>query len=139
MADDRDLPRRFYEEVVNTGDVDRVEEFCAPGYVEHQVLGPDMPKGIEGVKAWVKMFREAFPDLQVEVQDVIVEGDKVVARSIATGTHQGELMGVPASGNRVEVEGIDIVRLEDGKAAEHWGVTDDLGLMQQIGAIPSPA
>jgi steroid delta-isomerase-like uncharacterized protein len=139
MADDRDLPRSFYEEVVNTGDVDRVEEFCVPGYIEHQVLGPDMPEGIEGVKAWVKMFREAFPDLQVKVQDVIVEGDKVVARSIATGTHQGELRGVPASGNRVEVEGIDIVRLEDGKAAEHWGVTDDLSLMQQIGAIPSPA
>lgn len=132
------LAHRFYETVFNAGAVDRVEEFCTPDYIEHEDL-PGTPDGIEGVRAFVQMFRDGFPDIQARVQDTIAEGDKIVARVTFTGTHQGEFMGVPASGNRIDMQVIDIVRIEDGKAAEHWGVTDTMALMQQIGAVPADA
>jgi steroid delta-isomerase-like uncharacterized protein len=131
----KDLMRRFAEEVFTAGDVDRVEEFCAPDFVDHQEGPPGTPSGIEGMKAIVAMYHEAFPDLAVNIEDVIAEGDRVVIRATFTGTHRGELMGILASGKRVEVDSIDIVRIEDGKAAEHWGVTDTMALMEQIGAV----
>ena len=135
----KDLARRFYEEVVNTGELDRVEEFCAQDFVDHEEGPPGTPDGIEGVKAFVKMFRDGFPDMRTSLEDVLEDGDEVAARVKMTGTHGGEFMGVPPSGNRVEIEWIDIVRIVDGKAVEHWGVTDNMSLMQQIGAIPAPA
>ncbi|MDQ3587130.1 MAG: ester cyclase [Actinomycetota bacterium] len=139
MADQNtDLMRQFYDEVMNKGDLDRISELCTEDVVDHEAP-PDMPKGIEGVKAFVQMFREGFPDLQAMMEDSVAEGDRVAARVRFTGTHDGEFMGVPASGNRVDVEAIDIVRIVDGKCAEHWGVTDNLALMQQIGAIPEEA
>src|SRR5215211_310917 len=135
----KDLARRFYEEVVNTGELDRVEEFCAQDFVDHEEGPPGTPDGIEGVKAFVKMFRDGFPDMRTSLEDVLEDGDEVAARVKMTGTHDGEFMGVPPSGNRVEIEWIDIVRIVDGKAVEDWGVTDNMSLMQQIGAIPAPA
>jgi steroid delta-isomerase-like uncharacterized protein len=137
-ADNKHLAHLFYEEVFNPGEVDRVEEVCRPDFVDHEE-GLGLPEGIEGVKAYIRMFHDAFPDVRATVEDVISEGDKVVARVSITGTHQGELMGVPASGSSVQFESIDIVRVQDGKAAEHWGVTDAMALMQQIGAVPADA
>jgi steroid delta-isomerase-like uncharacterized protein len=140
MADQhKDLARRFYEEVMNTGDVDRVSDFCTEDFVDHEPSPPGTPEGIEGVKAFVQMFRQGFPDLRARVEDLLAEGDRVVVRAKFTGTHDREFMGVPASGNRIEIDTIDIVRIVDDKAAEHWGVTDNLSLMQQIGAIPQEA
>ena len=139
MADqDKELARRFYDEVLSTGDLDRVAEFCTEDIVDHEAP-PGMPEGQEGVKAFIRMFREAFPDLKATVEDILSEGDRVAARVKYTGTHEGEFMGVPPSGKTIEVETIDIVRVVDGRAAEHWGVTDNIGLMQQIGAIPEAA
>lgn len=84
------------------------------------------------------MYRAAFPDLRMEPQDVLASGDKVVARARATGTNQGEFMGMPATGRSVDVQLIDIIRFgDDGLAREHWGVFDALGMMQQLGAIPA--
>jgi steroid delta-isomerase-like uncharacterized protein len=134
----KDLARRFYEEVFNRGDLDAVDELCAQDIVDHEAP-PEMPKGIEGVKAFVTMFREAFPDIRATIEDMLEEGDRLAVRVKYAGTHEGDFMGVPPSGKRFEVDVIDIVRLEDGKAVEHWGVTDNLGLMQQIGAIPAEA
>jgi steroid delta-isomerase-like uncharacterized protein len=94
--------------------------------------------GREGVRQIVSAFRRAFPDLTFEVHDVIAEGDKVVARVTIHGTHQGELMGIPPTGKRASVGAIDIMRVEGGKLAEHWGVTDNLAMMQQLGVIPMP-
>jgi predicted ester cyclase len=89
------------------------------------------------VHFFVNAMRGAFPDLTPKsVEPMLADGDLEAGRVILTGTHQGELMGVPASGKTVEFESIDIIRLEDGKVAEHWGVTDTLALMQQIGAVP---
>ncbi|MGH7601513.1 MAG: ester cyclase, partial [bacterium] len=84
------------------------------------------------------MFRTAFPDLQVTVEDIIAKGDKVWVYTTMRGTNKGEFMGMPATGKKIEVKGIDIVRFVNGKAVEHWGVSDDLTMMQQLGMIPMP-
>jgi steroid delta-isomerase-like uncharacterized protein len=139
MADQNaDLARVFYDEVMSKGDLDRLPELCAEDIVDHEAP-PEMPQGIEGVRAFVGMFREGFPDLKATVEDAFEAGDRVAVRVKFTGTHEGEFMGVPPSGNRIEIDTIDIVRIADGKAVEHWGVTDNMALMQQIGAIPQEA
>ena len=84
----------------------------------------------------VTLFRAAFPDQQWLIEDLIAEGDRVVARSTMTGTHTGDFFGIPASGKSVRMSGVHIVRIQDGRIAEHWGNNDDLGLMRQIGVIP---
>jgi len=90
-----------------------------------------------GVKAFFRMYIAAFPDLRMDAEDVLTSGDKVVARSRATGTHQGEFMGIPATGKAVDVQLIDIIRFgDDGLAYEHWGVFDTMTMMQQLGAVP---
>jgi steroid delta-isomerase-like uncharacterized protein len=83
------------------------------------------------------MYRNAFPDVQLSIEDQVAEGDKVVTRWIGRGTHQGELMGVAPTGNQVRVDGMTISRIEDGKIIEEWEIYDALGMMQQLGAIPS--
>ena len=130
--------RRLYE-LISAGDIDGFGEHVADGFVEHEEL-PGLERSKEGVKQMFRMYRAAFPDLRLEAEDVLVSGDKVVARARATGTHQGEFLGMPATGKRVDVQLIDIIRFgEDGLALEHWGVLDALGKMQQLGAIPAPA
>ena len=84
------------------------------------------------------MFRNGFPDLAVSDVDLIAEGDKVVMRHVTTGTHQGDFMGIAATGRRISVNEIHIVRLADGKIVEHWGVEDNLGMMQQLGVVEGP-
>ena len=84
------------------------------------------------------MMRSAFPDLHLTIEDMIAEGDKVAMRSSWNGTHQGEFMGIPATGRRVTVSQIDISRIADGRMVEHWGQLDALGLMQQLGVVSSP-
>jgi predicted ester cyclase len=84
-------------------------------------------------------MRSAFSDIKATSDQAIESGDMACARTTITGKHTGEFMGVPASDKTFEIESIDIIRIEDGKCAEHWGVTDNMALMQQIGAIPEPA
>jgi steroid delta-isomerase-like uncharacterized protein len=139
MADNRELARQFYEVVFNAGELDRVEEFCTPDLVDHEETPEGLPDGIEGVKAFVRMFRDGFPDLHASVEDVLADGDRVATRVRLTGTHEGEFMGIPPSGNKIEIETMDIVRVENGKAAEHWGLTDGMALMTQIGALSPDA
>jgi predicted ester cyclase len=130
--------RRLYE-LISAGDIDGFGEHVADGFIEHEEL-PGLERSKEGVMQMFHMYRAAFPDLRMEAEDVLVSGDKVVARARATGTHEGEFMGMPATGRRVDVQLIDIIRFgEDGLALEHWGVLDALGMMQQLGAIPAPA
>ncbi len=130
--------RRLYE-LISAGDIDGFGEQLADDFVEHEEI-PGLEPTKEGVKQLFRMYRAAFPDLRLEPEDVLVSGDKAVARVRATGTHQGEFMGMPATGKRVDVQLIDITRFgDDGLAREHWGVMDALGMMQQLGAIPAPA
>jgi steroid delta-isomerase-like uncharacterized protein len=127
--------KRLYD-LINAGDIDGFGELLAEDFIEHEEL-PGLEPSKEGVKQLFHMYRAAFPDLRMEAQDVLVSGDKAVARVRATGTHQGEFLGMPATGKSVDVQLIDITRFgDDGLAREHWGVFDTLAMMQQLGAIP---
>ena len=137
MPDQKSLMKRFYDEVFSAGNVDTVDELATEGLVDHEEGPPGTPSGREGVKAIVTMFREGFPDLKAEVAEQVEEGDLAVTRATFSGTHKGEFMGIPASGKSVSFDTIDIVRFDGDKVVEHWGVTDTMSLMQQIGAIPA--
>ena len=129
------MMRRLYD-LINAGDIDGFGELLAEDFVEHEET-PGLDPTKEGVKQFFHMYKAAFPDLRLEAQDVLVSGDKVVTRARATGTHQGEFLGMPATGKRVDVQLIDIIRFDDdGLAREHWGVFDALAMLQQLGAIP---
>jgi predicted ester cyclase len=112
-----------------------IDEIVAANFVSHSAP-PGLPPGREGVKMWASAFRSAFPDLWSKVEDVIMEGDRVVERFRGGGTHQGELFGIPATGVTMETTGINILRIVDGKVVEHWGNSDDLGVMRQLGVLP---
>ncbi len=131
------MMRRFYDEVVNKGNLDEIDARIAQDLIEHNPP-PGVPSGPEGMEQSVAMFRAAFPDIRVTIHDTLAEGDKVVVRATASGTHRGELMGIPATGRRIAVDEIHIVRCIDGKVVEHWGVEDSLGMMQQLGLAESP-
>ena len=133
-----DTMRRVYE-LINAGDIDGFGDHLADAFVEHEEL-PGLEPSKEGVKQLFRMYRAAFPDLRLEAEDVFVSGDTVITRARGTGTHRGEFMGMPATGRSIDIQLIDIIRFgEDGLAREHWGVLDALGMMQQLGAIPTPA
>jgi len=135
--ENRALVQRFYAEVWNKGNLDVVPDLLSSDFVDH-AAPPGFPPGLEGAKQVFMMYRGAFPDFRLSVEDVIAEGDKVVTRWVTQGTHQGELMGIPPTGKRATVTGIDMFRVAGGKIAEHWGEFDMLGLMQQLGIAPGP-
>jgi steroid delta-isomerase-like uncharacterized protein len=127
--------RRFYDRI-NSSDFDKVIELLADDFVDHEEM-PGFAPGREGVRQLFTMFQTAFPDMRWELDDVFAAGDKVAARVRVTGTNEGELMGMPASGRSVSVQVIDIIRFgEDGLAHEHWGVFDMMSMMQQLGVAP---
>ena len=136
--DNKEKVRRFLQEAFNEGNLGVVDEIFASDYVLHDPANPEEIRGPEGIKQFVQMYRSAFPDTHITVEDQIAEGDEVVTRWTGRGTHQGELFGVAPSGNQVELSGITISRFEGGKIAEDWTNSDTLSMMQQIGAVPSP-
>ena len=131
------LVRRFVEEVQSQGNIDALDEICSPEFVNHSAP-PGVPSDCEGVKQLTAMFREAFPDSYFSVEDMLAEGEKVATRKTFHGSHQGEFMGIPPTGQQVSMELIDIVRIADGRVVEHWAVGDNLGMMQQLGIVPGP-
>ena len=137
MADGADTIKRFYDEVVAGGNLDLIDELAADDMVDHEEGIPGQPAGKEGVKFFVTAMREAFPDIQAKTDVTLSQGDLGAARTTLKGTHKGELMGVPPSNASVEFETLDIIRMEDDEVAEHWGVTDTMDLMQQLGAVPA--
>jgi steroid delta-isomerase-like uncharacterized protein len=133
MTDLHSLAHDIYS-LLSKHDLDGFLDLVADDMIEHEELPfPDAPEGKAGVGRLFQSMFDAFPDFQMAVEDTIVEGDKVVTRVRATGTHRGEFMGIPATGNRIEVPLIDIARVRDGKIAEHWGVMDSAAMMQQLG------
>jgi steroid delta-isomerase-like uncharacterized protein len=127
--------RRIYEEVWNGGNLAVVDELFAANSVFH-----DPSTTLHGpaeFKAYVTMYRNAFPDTDFTIEDVIAEGDKVVTRWIARGTHKGELQGIPPTGKQVAVTGMVATHLSNGKLVEGWSNFDALGMLQQLGVIPS--
>jgi steroid delta-isomerase-like uncharacterized protein len=123
---------------LNDGDLDGFAALLAEDFVEHEET-PGFPPTKEGVVEFFRMYRSAFPDLHMDAEDVLVSGDKSVARVRATGTHRGELMGIPPTGKRVDVELIDIMQFNDaGSVRDHWGLVDTMAMMQQLGVVPAP-
>lgn len=122
VEDKKDLYRRFVDEVWNKRNVDALEQFVAPDLIEHNPF-PRYAPNLAGLKQALTDFLAAYPDLANIVEDLIAEGDKVVARTTWTGTHTGEWMGAKGTGRRVVVNGVQIVRVKDGKFVEHWGAT----------------
>ena len=133
----KELMQRFYDEVVNAGNIDLIDELLADDFVEHEEL-PGLAPGREGVKQFLGMFKAAFPDSAFTVGNMIAEGDFVAARVTIRGTHEGEFMGIPATSRSVEFEAIDLLQFADGTATAHWGVSDLMTMMQQLGAMPEP-
>jgi steroid delta-isomerase-like uncharacterized protein len=128
--------RRAYE-LINVGDLDGFGELIAEDFVEHEET-PGVAPTKEGVIELFRMYRASFPDLEMHAEEVLVSGGKTVSRVRATGTHQGEFMGMPATGKRVDVQLIDIMQFNDvGQMSEHWGIVDMFSMMQQLGAIPA--
>jgi steroid delta-isomerase-like uncharacterized protein len=135
-AENKAVFRRYFEEVLNTGNLDLVDELIARTYVSHYPTGYDFGGGPEGVKQIVTAVRAGFPDVHFTIEDLIAEGDKVVGRWTFRGTHQGDFMGILPTGKKVSVMGIAIYRVARGKIAEAWVAWDAMGLMQQLGAVP---
>ena len=136
-AENKTIGKRFNEDVWGTGDEAALEELFAPDLVDLGAL-PGQTPDPKGHKQTLAVFRSAFPDLNVTTDDIIAEGDKVVSRWTARGTHQGELMGIAPTGKEVTFTGIEVLRIAEGKVVERWAETNDLEVMQQIGAIPEP-
>jgi len=135
--DNKALDRRGFEEVWNKGNLAVVDELNDANVVTHNPPGPPL-RGTEAFKQFVLMYRSAFPDVQLTIEDQIAEGDKVVTRWTARGTHQGELMGIPPTGKQATVTGITVGRVANGKFVESWSNFDALGMMQQLGVVPAP-
>ena len=133
------LIRRYIEAIDgnDSSDWSILDEFVAEDVVVHNPQLPGVSPDREGIKQAAEMFRQATPGRH-EIQLQVAEGDLVVSLIVARGVHAGELLGVPATGNEVETEGIAIHRIEDGKIAEYWAVTDTARVLQQVGALPSP-
>ena len=130
--------RRQAYAAVNQKNLDALDEVIASDVINHSAR-PGQTPGLEGVKQLFSSLHAAFSHFHIDVEDMIAEGDKVVARVTASGTHQGEFMGIAPTGNRVTITGIDILRITDGKVVEHWGKFDDLGMMQQLGVMEQPS
>lgn len=134
---DHAVTMRRLHDLLRAGDIDGFGVLLADDFVDHEEL-PGLAPTKDGAIAFFRMHVAAFPDLRMAPEDVIAGGDKVVARVRATGTHRGAFMGLSPTGRRVEVQFIDIIRFgADGRAREHWGVFDQLAMLQQLGAIPA--
>lgn len=130
------LMRRAIQEVWNGGNYDLLEELVANDFVIHapqaEIHGP------EGTRQYLKMLREAFPNIHFIIEDQFADGDKVLTRWTARGTHRGEFQGIPPTNKQVTITGTDIDRFTDGRVVECWTITNDLSLLQQLGIVPGP-
>ena len=132
--------RRIYEECFNQGNLATADALVAP---DSRDISPGIPPGIpttgpDGLKGIVSLLRSAFPDLRVTIDEMIAEGDTIVAQTTCTGTHRGNLQGIQPTGKQVNWSSIDIVHVRGGQFVSHFGLQDAVGLLQQVGAISAP-
>ena len=132
------VARQLIEEIFNQGNISLIDEILATDFIEHEELPPGMPSGREGIKLATTMLRSAFPDFKATIEDVVVEGDKVAFRLTWSGTHEGEFMDMPPTGKSFSIAVFDILRITGGRIVEHWGLMDNMSMMQQLGAMPAP-
>jgi steroid delta-isomerase-like uncharacterized protein len=136
-AEHKALVRKWFDEVWNQGRAAAIDELLADNAVVHG-LGPEDLHGREGFKTFHAAYRNAFPDIQINVDEMVAEGDKVTARWSGTGTHLGDGLGLPATGRQLQFHGMTIVRVEHGKLVEGWNEFDQLGMFQQLGVVNLP-
>lgn len=134
------IVEQIVEELWNQGRIGVIDELYAPDYADRSSgLPPGISPDREGQKQFAQAFRGAFPDLIGTTEDLIAEGDKVVLRWSAQGTHEGDFMGIPPTGRRISISGTSVYRIAGGKVAEEWTQGDMLGLMTQLGVVPEMA
>src|SRR3954470_17583941 len=131
------LVRRVVEEAQRQGNIEAVDEFFAEDFVDHSSF-PGFPPTRDGSKQLFTMFHMAFDDFHAVIHDQVAEGGKVVTRKTFHGMHQGEFMGISPTGKQVAIEVTDVLYVDGGKITDHWTAVDQLGLMQQLGVIPTP-
>jgi predicted ester cyclase len=136
LEQNKSLVHRFFEAGINQNEEGVFEEIIAPNYVNYSLPAP--APGPEGPRQVVDMFKAGFPDLHATIEVTIAEDNKVATRGYITGTHQGPFMNIPSTGKSIKLPFIDLWRIENGKAVENWVQMDMLGLMQQLGVVPSP-
>jgi steroid delta-isomerase-like uncharacterized protein len=137
VEENKAIFRRYVEEVGNNGNLDLADEIF-DRYRAHQPDDSVLERGPEDVRRFIGEFRTAFPDVHTDIEDMIAEGDKVVTRWRMRGTHEGEFRGIAPTGREMEITGIGIFRFSGGKVVESWDNFDQLGMLQQLGAVPTP-
>jgi steroid delta-isomerase-like uncharacterized protein len=133
-AENKAVFQKFVDSM-NAKDADAIGQLMSANFIDHD-LPPGQEPGVEGMLAMMRGFFAGFPDLKITINQLIAEGDLVVAAMTTEGTQTGEFMGVPASGKKISITEMHMVRVVDGKAVEHWGVADAMGMMQQLGVTP---
>jgi steroid delta-isomerase-like uncharacterized protein len=133
----RRFARERVEALFNRGELERVEEFVTPDFVNHEAWPGEDP-GFEGFRLRLRRLRDAIPDIHMEVHEVVAADDLVAYRATLSGTHRGELLGMAPTGRSFRVQHMHMLRMRDGRAFEHWATRDDLGMLQQLGIIPAP-
>ncbi|MDX6307803.1 MAG: hypothetical protein QOI06_849 [Nocardioidaceae bacterium] len=137
ITTNKQLVHDFIQALFTKGDLDAVDRYLDPKLVNHDPPFPGAPEGPDGMRTAAAMFRQASPDWHSEVEELVGEGDLVVERFTASGTHTGELMGVPPTGRTLVLQGMQIFRIQDGKIVERWGRLDEVGLLRQLGLVPA--
>ena len=134
-ADLKAQARRIYDDLLGADNIDElVDELMSEDFVQHEAF-PGITQDRDGQRQFFHIVKTAFPDLTAEIEDLITEGDKTVVRVRFRGTHQGEFAGLPATGNEIDFNAIDVFAWRDGKATDHWGVSDTMALMTQVGGV----
>jgi steroid delta-isomerase-like uncharacterized protein len=137
MADEQDaIVRRSIDEVWNGGRLEVIDEIVADGYVRHESTLPGVVRGRDELKATVNLYRDAFPDLNVVIEDMVSSEGVVTTRWRASGTHRGELMGLSPTGRRSEVTGLNLARIRDGRIHEEWQEWNEASMLRQLGVLP---
>lgn len=137
LKENKGIVREFVERVQNGHDINAIDKLFASSFIDHYA-SPGIQPNREGAKQFFTMFFNAFPDVHVTIHDQIAEGNQVVTRKTFRGTHKGEFMGMLPTGKQVTFGVIDIMRISEDKIVEHWAEGNLLGLMQQLGVVPSP-
>jgi steroid delta-isomerase-like uncharacterized protein len=130
------LVETFIQALFTEGDLDAVDRYLAPNLINHDPPFPGAPEGPAGMRHAAAMFREALPDWHSDVEQLVAEGDFVVERFTASGTHLGELMGVPPTGKVIYLRGMQMFRIDGDRIVERWGRLDEVGLLRQLGLLP---
>jgi steroid delta-isomerase-like uncharacterized protein len=137
LSENKTLTRRFYEDVMNAQNLDQIHSFCAFDFLDHNPSPGHTGKGLDDLATQLKELFIAMPDFHITTEIMVAEGDKVVVYVTMTGTNTGPFNNFPPSHKKIKINGIDIVRIKDGKATERWGVFEDLAMLTQMGIIDS--